>query len=480
MALFIRVRPYFSLILSASYMICSGRHQPEITSLPPIVMVILLLCLCAFPYQSSAAGKATSHKKITIMCYMNGDNNLTHEVLHAVDMMETVGSSANLNILALVDGGVDATQFYGEGWDRTKFLYITQDDRIGAINSPVLADMGEQDLGDPQTLHNFIKACLKFPAERYIFCMFAHGRGIIDTDILQMPGKVKSLYISPDDTSRTVMSQPEFHDAVKSALSGSVFDVMIFFSCLTNMVEIGYSLQDLTRYMIASEDEIRIVNDPPGRFQIRGIKFEEIFKQLQVNPSLPAPELGKIAVNSFVAQYNEPVAVPVGTSGSIFKRFAGGLSVVDCRHYPRLAALLNELAEHVTAQLREAATGETILSALRRASSASQRYASFLNQEYYDLRNFLENLAIETTDGRTKRLCQRAGEVLTGQLITYERHTADSDSNGISIYLSNVRLPENVYQAHQQLYRRCRFSKETAWDEMIESSRMRLKYGSKP
>jgi hypothetical protein len=145
-----------------------------------------------------------------------------------------------------------------------------------------------------------------------------------------------------------------------------------------------------------------------------------------------------------------------------------------------LAAILNELAEHVIAQLREAATGGAILSTLRRASSASQRYASFLNQEYYDLRNFLENLAIETTDGRTKRLCQRAGEVLTGQLITYERHTADSDSNGISIYLSNVRLPENVYQAHQQLYRRCRFSKETAWDEMIESSRMRLKYGSKP
>jgi hypothetical protein len=276
------------------------------------------------------------------------------------------------------------------------------------------------------------------------------------------------------------MSQPEFHDAVKTALNGSAFDVMIFFSCLTNMVEIGYSLQHLTRYIIASEDEIRIVNDPPGRFQIRGIKFEEIFKQLQVNPSLPAPELGKIAVNSFVAQYNEPVAVPVGTRGNVFKRFAGGLSVVDCRRYPRLAAILNELAEHLTAQLREAVTGGAILSTLRRASSASQRYASFLNQEYYDLRNFLENLTKETTDGRTKRLCQRAGEVITGELIIYERHTTDSRSNGISIYLSNVHLPENVYQAHQQQYRRCRFSRETAWDEMIESSRMRLKKSSKP
>ena len=456
-------------------MICSVRHQLEIASLPPIVLVVLLLWLCAFPCQSSAAGKATSRKKITIMCYMNGDNNLTHEVLHAVDMMETVGSSADLNILALVDGGVDATQIYGEGWDRTKFLYITRDDRIGAINSPILADMGEQDLGDPRTLHNFIKDCLKFPAERYIFCMFAHGRGIIDTDILQIPGKVKTLAISPDDTSRTVMSQPEFHDAVKSAMDGSVFDVMIFFSCLTNMVEIGYSLHDLTRYMIASEDEIRIVNDPPGNFQIRGIKFEEIFKHLQLNPSLPAPELGKITVDSFVAQYNDPVAVPDGSSGSVFKRFAGGLSVVDCRRYPRLAAILNELAKHVTAQLREEKTDGAILSALIRASSSSQRYASFLNQEYYDLRNFLENLARETTDGQTKSLCQRASEIITDELIIYEKHTSDCRSNGLSIYLSEVHLPENVYQAHQQLYRRCRFSRETAWDEMIESSRMRLR-----
>ena len=456
-------------------MICPGRHQPKMAFLYPIVMVVLLLFLCVFPGQSFAAAKANMRKKITIMCYMNGDNNLTHEVLHAVDMMETVGSSADLNILVLVDGGADAAQIYGDGWDRTKFLFITRDDRVGAINSRVLADLGEQDLGDPQTLYNFIKACMEYTAERYIFCMFAHSRGIIDTDILQMPGKLKSLCISSDDTSRTVMSQPEFHAAVKSALGGSVFDVMIFFSCLTNMVEIGYSFQDLTRYLIASQDEIRIVNDPPGKFQIRGIKFEEIFKQLKVNPSLPAPELGKITVDNFVAQYNKPVAVPDGTSGSVFKRFAGGLSVVDCRRYPRLVAMLNDLAEHLTAQLRAAKTGKATLTALRRASSSSQRYASFFNLEYYDLRNFLENLARETPNGQTKRLCQRAIAVITGELVIYEQHTADCRSNGISIYLSDVQLPENVYQAHQQLYRRCRFSRETAWDEMIESSRMRFK-----
>jgi len=57
-----------------------------------------------------------------------------------------------------------------------------------------------------------------------------------------------------------------------------------------------------------------------------------------------------------------------------------------------------------------------------------------LNGSVFDLSNFLEDLASESTDGKTKRLCQRASEVITSKLIIYEQHTADCRSNGISIY----------------------------------------------
>ncbi len=40
---------------------------------------------------------------VTILCYLNGDNDLGQEVLHALDMMETVGSSDAVNVIALVD-----------------------------------------------------------------------------------------------------------------------------------------------------------------------------------------------------------------------------------------------------------------------------------------------------------------------------------------------------------------------------------------
>jgi len=69
------------------------------------------------------------------MLYMNGDNNLTHEVLYSLDMIETVGSSDDINILALVDGRPGVDHGYGNNWDGTKLLYITRDTRIGEINS---------------------------------------------------------------------------------------------------------------------------------------------------------------------------------------------------------------------------------------------------------------------------------------------------------------------------------------------------------
>ena len=179
-------------------------------------------------------------------------------------------------------------------------LYITRDDHIGEINSPVLADLGEQNLGNPETLEWFIKECFAYSAQRYIFSTFAHGRGIIDTKMLVPPGQHKTLAISFDETDGSYMTLQEFRQAVRQGLNGNKFDAMVMFSCLANMVEVGYALKDLTDYLIGSEDEIRIVNTPPGRFQIRGIKFEEPLKAITTNPRLTIFDFGKITIDTFI------------------------------------------------------------------------------------------------------------------------------------------------------------------------------------
>ncbi len=436
---------------------------------------LCLLLTAACSLFLAAPAQSVPKKTSTVMCYMNGDNDLTEEVLHAVDRMEMVGSSDEVNVFALVDGGSRATRSYGDDWTGTKFLHISRDDVIGRLGSRVVADLGEKNLADPSTLHDFVEACLRYPADRYIFLFFSHGRGIIDTRSLSMPGPEKTLSISPDDTDRAIMTHQQFRDAIHRAMGVNRFDLMVLFSCLTNMVEVGYSLRDTTRYLVASEDEIRLVNHPPGTFQIRGIKFEQLLAMLRDEPDVSAQGLGQAVVDAYIDQYTRDIPLPGNDRGFSFKRFAGGLSLIDCSHYDAVADRLDALARHIQKKIVDPSDGKSMLESFRRTLGKSQRYGSFMNLEYYDLQDFLENLNRQCRDPATKRYCREAIEEISSKLVVYEKHTKDCRSNGVSIYLSHFLIPENIYRSHRQMYRACLFSRETAWDDMIDLFRNRMK-----
>ncbi len=434
----------------------------------------LLLSTAACLLLTTGPALSASKKRFTVMCYMNGDNDLAEEVLHAVDRMETVGSSDDVNVFALVDGGAKATGSYGGEWTGTKLLRISRDDTLGRIGSPVLADLGEQNLADPRTLRGFIEGCLRYPADRTLFLLFSHGRGIIDTRTLRDPGPPKTLSISPDETHRAIMTQQQFRDAIHSAMGEKRFDLMVLFSCLTNMVEVGYSLKDATRYLVASEDEIRLVNHPPGAFQIRGIKFERLLARLREEPDVSAKVLGQTVVDAFIDQYIREIPLPGNNRGMASKRFAGGLSLIDCDRYVAVANRLDRLAHHLRLKMADATEGSATLDSFRRALTESQRYGSFMNLEYYDLQDFLENLHRECSDPVTRKYCEEAMDEISSRLVVYERHTEDCRSNGVSIYLSHHLIPENVYQSHRNMYKACLFSRDTSWNEMIDLYRKRM------
>ena len=439
-----------------------------------LVAVLLFTHYSPLPQAASFPPFNGSKKNFTIMLYLNGDNNLTHEVLYALDMLETVGSSDDINILALVDGRPGSEQAYGDTWDGSKLVYVTRDDQIGKINSIILQDLGEQNLGSPETLESFIKKGLTFPAERYIFCTFTHGRGIIDTKTFAMPGQHKSLAISVDETNGTHLSLAEFHGAIQRGLDGIKFDVMVFFSCLTNMVEVGYELKNLTKYLIASEDEIRIVNNPPGSFQIRGIKFEEPLKAIKFNPALSIVDFGKITIDTFIEQYTRDVNLK-DTGGQPYTcRYSAAIALIDCRSFDQLAIYLNNFANYIYERLQSPDDAPALLEDFRFTLSETQSFASFLNLEYYDVQDFLLKLAANTKDKNLKALCHGIIKFIKKEVVVYEKHTEDRASQGLSIYLSNFLIPENIFQSHQAMYRRSEFSKVTSWDEMIEAIRNRM------
>ena len=409
-----------------------------------------------------------STKAYTIMLYLNGDNNLTHEVLHTLDMLETVGSSDSINIVAIVDGRPGGDHEYGQSWDGSKLLYITHDTRMGEINSVVLQDMGEQNLGEPETLASFIKQGLRYKAERYVFGTFAHGRGIIDTQTITTPGPHKSLAISSDETDGSIMTLPDFRHAVKRGLNGEKFDAMVFFSCLTGMIEVGYALKDLTQYLIVSEDEIRIVNTPPGSFQIRGIKFEEPLKAIHSNPALSTVDFGKITIDTFIEQYMVDLTLEDIQNQPYSCRYPATMALIESQALNQLADRLDAVAGYINDRLRAGDDSAMLLNEIHSVLSKTQRYASFMNLEYYDLQDFLERLAAQTRDRRLTASCLEAVDFFRNKVVVYEKHTADSSSNGLSIFISNYLIPDNVFESHQEMYRASKFSEDTSWDEMIE------------
>jgi hypothetical protein len=144
---------------------------------------------------------------------------------------------------------------------------------------------------------------------------------------------------------------------------------------------------------------------------------------------------------------------------------------VDCTEVPPLVASLDQLARKLISYSNHPNT----LSAMRTALSQTQQFASFLNLEYYDLQGFVGNLRSQLRQPELVALCNQVLDHLVGKVILYERHTRDCNAMGLSVYLSNPLVPQNIYQVHHAMYVENRFSRETQWDEMIDVYRRRLK-----
>ena len=403
---------------------------------------------------------------------MNGDNDLAQEVLHTLDMMETVGSSDVVNVIALVDGHPRWLGPYDAAWGRTRLVRLQPDPDIGLIRSPVLEEWGETNLGDPQTLERFVRAALeRYPAQRYLFYTFAHGQGVIDTRDYALPRLSKTLSLSRDDTSGAKMTVQQFHLALKQGLQGRRFDLAVLFSCLANMVEVGYTLTDVTDYLVGSQDEIRLVNQPPGRYQIRGLRFEQLIAGLQQKPGAGIQELGRALVDSHVEDYEQEVTLAQGDGSKQVCRFSGDMTLVDTAAMPLLVHALDDLALQLISRRQDHA----VVQAVQTALSATAPFASFLNLEYYDLKGFVRHLRAGIRDPVLAGTCSRVLDILAGRVVVYTRQAPDRTATGMSIYLPHPLVPDNIFKTHQALYQANRFSRDTHWDEMIDLYRPRLK-----
>ncbi|HBY56759.1 MAG TPA: hypothetical protein DEG96_02680 [Candidatus Atribacteria bacterium] len=370
----------------------------------------------------------------TVMIYLDSDNNLEMAGIDDINEMEMVGSTADVNVIVQVDRipySVLASNNEGylddisnSNWTTTRRYYITQDFDPVQINSPLIDDLGELNMGDPQTLVDFASwAATNYPAKKYLLVIWNHGGGF------RSPAYTTK-DIAWDNTSgidRITMPELEYALSAISTQMGKKVDIVGMDACLMAMTEVAYQIKDYADIMVASEES------EPGD----GWPYDSILAQLVGNPFMSATQLATDIVDKYIFSY---------PSGNVTQ------SAIDLSYMDTLAGQLSNLA---LAIMSDSFTPKSkyILSAVN-----SQYYG---DPDFIDLYDLGNQLLAYSNSLEVKNIILNIQQTLNNSVIEsgYSGRKV-SNSKGISIYFP-------WYYGYSGYYNYTNFSQDTFWDEML-------------
>jgi len=255
--------------------------------------LIALLVLFSTPAGTAFAKQA----KWTVMVYMSGDNNLEDYVVKDIEEeLGLVGSNADIKILALADRGPGYDTSRGD-WQTTKLFKVKQG--MKANSSAAVADWGERDMGDPQTLIDFVTwSKTHYPADHYALYFWGHSWN-------WEPGWTMRDYTTNQDT---LDYDTLDYDEIKAAIPFLGFiDMVGFDGCNMASIEIYKLWQGHATAVAASEDYVNW----------NGIEYDVVLSQLVAKPNMSADQVAVASAKSAIKQGGEKTYSAVAVDGRL-------------------------------------------------------------------------------------------------------------------------------------------------------------------
>jgi hypothetical protein len=341
----------------------------------------------------------------TFLVYLDGDNDLEPYTIQNVNRMEQVGSTDKVNILVQIDRipGYDSSN--GD-WTGTRRYYITKDSDPNTINSLMISDLGEVNMGDPKEFIDFAKwAMSDYPAKHYAFVFMNHGGGWKvapdRTSLQQRRSPIKA--ICWDDTSGDTLYMKEVKDGLLSIRdTKEAIDLVGFDACLMAMVEVAYEIREGAKVMVASEN----VEWAPGW------PYSEILTSLTSNPYMTPKELGGVIVDHYEAYW--------GQSGDATQ------SAVDLTLLDNLAEKLDLLAKSMDSYWNE----------VKLSREASEEY--YLPY-YIDLYSFAHQVYWNVPDTTIKTCAQDVKDAIASCVIEEYHGSGHPGSAGLTIFFPHTQ-----------------------------------------
>lgn len=257
----------------------------------------------------------------TLMVYLDADNNLYSMGLDDVNEMEWCQDSSDVDIIVLFDGNSEGDSVIYE---------IAHDDDMNNITSPqvddggaVIPDNGECDMGDWNTLYNFVDWVIdEYPADKYLLSIWDHGGGIFITGDKPVISPLFKGFCWDDHGSGPIYLW-QLDDVMENARDkiGRKFDVVGFDTCIMGQIETAYQLKDYVNIVISSE-----ASEPGDGWDYTA------FNTARTNPSISPRALSTNIVEYYLDFY-----------GGSVTQSAQDVSIIESQVVP----VLNEFADYL-------------------------------------------------------------------------------------------------------------------------------------
>lgn len=398
---------------------------------------------------------ATPLQKWTVMVYVDADNDLEDELMVDLDEMETpqylksTGES-DVTVCVQFDRAPGNDTSNGD-WTTTRRFIMATDQQTGVIATNPVEDLGEQDMGDPNTLRSFVNwAKSAAPAENYMLIINSHGNGprsrSVESSITRGVGF--------DMSSGNSLLTPSELSSVLQSVGG--VKVLGFDACLMASTEVLAQLHGLADYVVASELLF------PGL----SYDYETLLKGLVADPDMTPRELAVHTVDSNRTQY-------ASTDDVVLCAF-------DMAQVPELVDTIKLMSSSYY-DVRSGWSGPApmyyepgIWYSLLLARDAGnvgrllEHDTGVFRSEYddlVDLGRLMDFVAKETSNSLYSSMAAQVHlsmqNVIISKLISSNRV---SSHTGLSIWLPDITDMLDGKIAYRQLT----FSRATKWDELIE------------
>jgi hypothetical protein len=376
------------------------------------VFISLLVLLSTLTGTASAAPAPKA--KWTVMVYISGDNNLEDYVVKDIETeLAPTGSNANVQVVALADRGPGYDTSYGD-WQTTKLFHVTQG--MTAASENAVADWGEKNMGNPQTLIDFVTwTKTNYPADHYALVFWGHGWG-------WRPGVVMR-----DDTDNDTLDYTEEKSAIPSL---GFIDVVGYDGCNMSTIEIFNLWHGHATAVTGSQEYVGW----------EGLQYDLVLAQLAAHPTMTADQ----------------VAIAFSQSATADKTWSA--VAVDSRFDTLLTAVNNWSVALQSGLARNRKQYDQAFTATRSFWQAP------MDKDLYDMAYEINN---KVTDVNIKAKSQAVMNAF-GSVILHERHANSyAEVHGITIYhISKATEKDALYTYYRSTVD---FALQTGWDEFLDA-----------